>query len=462
MTRPRARLIAFFALVSFGALQWIRLLDPAPVGRTIWFLLAAIVAGIALRWCNRLERRRRWGATAGIAFVLVLVGLLLAGVPFSLVEPRGWGDLVSGLNQGVGTLPSMRIPYRGAEPWAHDTLVFIGYLLVALATVLACLPRGDARPGRPLAAAVVVGVLVGVPSVSLESSSPVLIGLVFTALLVAYLRIDRVRRDAMVWAGATVAGVLLVALVLAPRVDADRPLIDYEAIAASVSKTDGASFNWSHSYGPLNWPRTGRELLRIKTDRAAYWKATNLVEFDGVRWTTGGDRGCRASTPPRCPTSATRGASASSSRSAACARRRSSGRGRRCRWPNSPRPVRESGRGASRRRGPAHVRAQAYTARGVRAGADPPRPGARGDDLSALQPGLPQHGAAGHRSAARVDRRDRELLRARATRRGSASRRGTPGGARAGPAAVPAATRATATAPWRPRGTRARGISASG
>src|SRR3954465_743234 len=149
MTRPRARLIAFFALVSFGALQWMRLLDPAPVGRTIWFLLAAVVAGIGLRWCNRLERRRRWFATAGIAFVLVLVALLLAGVPFSLVEPRGWGDLVSGLNQGVGTLPSMRIPYRGAEPWAHSTLVFIGYLLVALATALACLPRGDARPRAP-------------------------------------------------------------------------------------------------------------------------------------------------------------------------------------------------------------------------------------------------------------------------------------------------------------------------
>ena len=104
MTRPRARLTAFFALVSFGALQWIRLLDPAPVGRTIWFLLAAVVAGIGLRWCNRLERRRRWAATAGIAFVLVLVGLLLAGVPFSLVEPRGWGDLASGLSQGIETL----------------------------------------------------------------------------------------------------------------------------------------------------------------------------------------------------------------------------------------------------------------------------------------------------------------------------------------------------------------------
>ena len=81
MTRPRARLIAFFALVTFGALQWIRLLDPAPVGRTIWFLLAAVVAGLTLRSCNRLERRRRWAATAGISFVLVIIGLLLAGVP---------------------------------------------------------------------------------------------------------------------------------------------------------------------------------------------------------------------------------------------------------------------------------------------------------------------------------------------------------------------------------------------
>jgi transglutaminase-like putative cysteine protease len=260
------------------------------MGRTLWYLLVAAAAAVALRRCNALERRRRLAATAGIAFVLVVVALLAAGIPFSLVEPRGWGDLVGGIGQGLATLPSMRIPYRGAEVWARDTLLLLGFLLVATATVLACLPRGDARPGHPIAAAVAVGVLVGVPSVSLESSAPVLIGLVFTALLVAFLRIDRIRRDALAWAGATLAAALVAALVLAPRVDAGKPIIDYEAIARSVSKTDGASFNWSHGYGPLNWPRTGRELLRIKTDRAAYWKATNLVEFDGVRWTTGGDR----------------------------------------------------------------------------------------------------------------------------------------------------------------------------
>jgi transglutaminase-like putative cysteine protease len=290
MTRPRARLIAFVALLVFGALQWLRLMDPSPVGRTIGFLAVCVLAALALRWVDRLRTRQRRAATVAITVVLVAVAMLIAGIPLALIEPRGWGDLVPGLRQGLETLPSMRIPYRGAEVWARDTLLLLGYLLVVLATVLACRPRGDARFGHPIAAAVAVGVLVGVPAVSLETGSAVLLGLVFSALLICFLRIDRIRRDAFAWAAAVVGGVLVVALVLAPRVDADRPIIDYEAIARSVSKTDGASFNWSHGYGPLNWPRTGRELLRIKSDRAAYWKATNLVEFDGLRWTTGGGR----------------------------------------------------------------------------------------------------------------------------------------------------------------------------
>ena len=58
MTRPRARLIAFLALLTFGAFQWIRLLDPSPVGRTVWFLLMCFVAAGELRRCNALERRQ--------------------------------------------------------------------------------------------------------------------------------------------------------------------------------------------------------------------------------------------------------------------------------------------------------------------------------------------------------------------------------------------------------------------
>jgi hypothetical protein len=37
----------------------------------------------------------------------------------------------------------------------------------------------------------------------------------------------------------------------------------------------------------MTWSRDGREMLRIKASTPAYWKATNLDEFDGVRWRTG-------------------------------------------------------------------------------------------------------------------------------------------------------------------------------
>src|SRR5262249_28745892 len=47
------------------------------------------------------------------------------------------------------------------------------------------------------------------------------------------------------------------------------------------------AFSWDHTYGPLNWSRDGREMLRIKAKQAAYWKATNLDEFDGQRWVEG-------------------------------------------------------------------------------------------------------------------------------------------------------------------------------
>ncbi len=362
MTRSRARLLAFVALLTFGALQWIRLLDPSPTGRTIWFLALAVAVALALRHADRLATRARLAATAGASVVLVAGGMLLAGIPLALVEPRGWGELVAGLGQGLETLPSMRIPYRGAEVWARDTLLLIGFLLVGLATVLACRPRGDARAGHPLAAAVAVGVLVGVPAVSLESGSPVVIGLLFTLLLVGYLRIDRIRRDAMVWAGATLAAVTLVALVLAPRVDADRPIIDYEAIARSVSRTDGSSFNWAHGYGPLNWPRTGRELLRVKTDRAAYWKATNLVEFDGVRWTTGGDRWLRRASEIEVPNEVDRWRQRLLVTIRGLRTTQVIGAGSTLAVADSPRPVRESGPGRFETIGDPLTSGQAYTA----------------------------------------------------------------------------------------------------
>ena len=44
------------------------------------------------------------------------------------------------------------------------------------------------------------------------------------------------------------------------------------------------SFSWDHDYSPLDWPRDGRELLRVKARFPAYWKAADLDLFDGRTW----------------------------------------------------------------------------------------------------------------------------------------------------------------------------------
>jgi protein-glutamine gamma-glutamyltransferase len=81
------------------------------------------------------------------------------------------------------------------------------------------------------------------------------------------------------------AGVAVLALMLAPALDADQPWWDYESWALGAASARSTSFSWDHDYGPLDWPRDGRELLRVRAEkRPAYWKAENLDDFDGVRW----------------------------------------------------------------------------------------------------------------------------------------------------------------------------------
>jgi hypothetical protein len=58
-------------------------------------------------------------------------------------------------------------------------------------------------------------------------------------------------------------------------------------------------FSWDHDYGPIRWPRDGRELFRVKAPRASYWKAETLDSFDGERWRAGGRRRSRTASPRR-------------------------------------------------------------------------------------------------------------------------------------------------------------------
>ena len=50
----------------------------------------------------------------------------------------------------------------------------------------------------------------------------------------------------------------------APALDRPQAWVDYEQIAESFAPAASVSFDFSHRYGPLDWPRDGREVLRVK------------------------------------------------------------------------------------------------------------------------------------------------------------------------------------------------------
>jgi transglutaminase-like putative cysteine protease len=134
-------------------------------------------------------------------------------------------------------------------------------------------------------AAIALGVLYTVPAVQVVRGGAWLEGVALAVLLCVFLRLERVERHGALTALALVGAAGIVALFMAPRLDVDRPILDYEAIARSFGPDRGLAFSWSHDYGPLRWPRTGREVLRVRSKSANYWKTENLSRFDGTRWT---------------------------------------------------------------------------------------------------------------------------------------------------------------------------------
>ena len=126
--------------------------------------------------------------------------------------------------------------------------------------------------------------LYAVPAVALDLSSEFLSGALLALLVVAYLRLERVQITDAGAAAMLAVAVTILGLAAAPALDTDEPWFDYETWALSSASSKSTSFSWDHSYGPLDWPRDGRELLRVKAKRPAYWKATNLDDFDGRRW----------------------------------------------------------------------------------------------------------------------------------------------------------------------------------
>lgn len=286
-----ARVGTWSLLALLVALGWAGQVAPASRGAA-WgsVLLGALLVAGLLHAGPRASGRARLMLTAGAAVAAVVLGFATSGIPLRLLLPDAWGDLASGVVQGIGALPGARVPYAGVDEWTRGVIVLGGTLLVLLSAVLAGRPqRVPGRAGHRTGAAMLLGLGYAVPIVERSPERPFLSGAVFAVLLAAFLWIDRLPRGQLRLGAGLVGASVVAALVIAPVVEGEEPLFDYEQLVADSLQTGGTTaFDWSHDYGPLDWPRDGREVLRIRAREGTYWKATVLADFDGTAWVRSG------------------------------------------------------------------------------------------------------------------------------------------------------------------------------
>ena len=268
---------------AFAGLHWAALLEPAdsvPAWRAVG-LVALIV--LALTAAARLRPAPSWIAAAAVAVAAAALALLAGGLADEYLRPDHWGSLAAGAGRGIDALPGVRVPYRGFDEWVRLAIGTGGTLLAVIAALLAFWPRRG-RTGFPGAALLALVTLYAVPAVVMSFDGEFLRGALLALLVLAFLRLEKLRvRDAPA-AGVIAIAVAIAALAAAPALDGRDPWFDYERWAVDTAGSKAVSFSWDHDYRPLDWPRDGRELLRVKAQESAYWKARELALFDGRTW----------------------------------------------------------------------------------------------------------------------------------------------------------------------------------
>ncbi len=284
------RLVAFVALASFAAIHWVALLAHPPAARVALAIVVAVVCAVAVASlaAMRLPRLVAVPLVAIVAALTVATGALAVGLPIRLLAPAHWGELGAGLNSGLSELGNADLPFRGGG-WPRQAVLLGLPLLLGLAAALAFWPsrRGAMAPRIP--ALLILVAVYGVGATVTPPGALVLHGFILLVLVAAWLWLPRLAgRDALIGAALVLAAGTL-ALPVASGLDRGGPWLDYRNWEWAWYRVGGGeAFDWNHSYGPLDWPRTGRALLRVRSDEPHYWRAAVLDQFDGTRWDQSG------------------------------------------------------------------------------------------------------------------------------------------------------------------------------
>jgi len=286
------RLATFAALAAFAAFHWFTLVADPPLGRAALLVLVATAGGALLAGLGSAMARspgRVGTAAAGalaalVTFITLFAALAATGVPADLLPPWRWDDLANEIDPALRRFHEIPLPYDGGGRWMRLAILLAAPIALATAAALAFWPAGRRAPilrGLSLAALLALyGVAVSWDGRRAELA----LGLVLLVLTAAWLWGPRIAARRGRWAAvATLAVAAVAALPVAARLDPAEPLLDYKQWTP-FGEAAPAGFDWTHSYGPLDWPRQGTVLAEVKADEARYWKAEVLDEFDGLRW----------------------------------------------------------------------------------------------------------------------------------------------------------------------------------
>jgi len=296
------RLAAFAPLAAFAAAHWATLVFEPPLWRLAGAIAVATLCGGLLVASSRLGSRRPLllGARGAAVAVCAVLALLATGLPFATIVPGGWDDLAAGIAQGFDGLGGVEWPYEGGDGWVRLTVLLAIPFVSVVTAALAFWPPAAGRAGREaavarrVAALVVLLTMFAVAAAERPLPAEIARGGLLLALLAAWLFLPRLTRRRRASALAAAAALLVagaVSLPLAVALEPDRPWIDYRTWGLwGTGATAPGRFDWEHSYGPLDWPRTGETMLEVRSRRPHFWRVQSLDRFDGYGWRTSGRR----------------------------------------------------------------------------------------------------------------------------------------------------------------------------
>jgi transglutaminase-like putative cysteine protease len=281
--RGRRRLLTFSALALYGAERWGTMLRPAPSERLLGLAALAVALAAAV------PATRRYGRLPALALAvaLCLLAFPVAGLQWNWFIHARIAVTARYVGDGLAGLPNAFVPYAGTSD-AVRLVIMLGaaILLLDAAIVIGFAPAGFGDARRAGAALPLVALAV-VPCTLVRPQHPYLQGLFLFALLAAFVWGERIRPAAVGPALYLAAAAGLVAVVVAPRLDLHKPLLNYRAWTGALIHRHLDAFDWNQTYGPLNWPHSGHPVLQVNATRADYWKAENLDVFNGYAWVAG-------------------------------------------------------------------------------------------------------------------------------------------------------------------------------